>query len=304
MLERYIASETDQLVPVVRSSIKEGEGALSEARALEELAGGHEEEELATLGQIVAGLAAFSETSEEVIVRRQSGNLEGARAAREAAAPQIEQFLMQFDGAVERERQEVAALERRADRTGDLAFWLLVISGAVGTALGLATSALIAHSILKPLSSVESVALAVTDGDLEARAQPTGLRELARLGASLNHMTESLLDVDRTLEENVRELATEVAARKRAEEALQRARKTLEGKVEREMLRDNPYGLTFRELTVLHLVAAGRTDTEIASDLVISPPTARKHVQNILGKMNAASRTEASVRAFREGWLD
>ena len=98
--------------------------------------------------------------------------------------------------------------------------------------------------------------------------------------------------------------AEDITERKRMEEELRRARELLEGKVERQMVRRNPYGLTFRELTVLHLVAAGRADKEIARELGISPLTVHKHVANILGKMNAASRTEAGVRALREGLLD
>jgi PAS domain S-box-containing protein len=93
----------------------------------------------------------------------------------------------------------------------------------------------------------------------------------------------------------------DLAERKRMEEALQRAREELEERVERRMQRGNVYDLTFRELTVLHLAAAGRADKEIAFQLAISPRTANKHVENILQKMGAASRTEASVRALREG---
>jgi DNA-binding NarL/FixJ family response regulator len=66
---------------------------------------------------------------------------------------------------------------------------------------------------------------------------------------------------------------------------------------------DNRHGLTFRELTVLNLVAAGRSDKEIATTLGISTLTASRHLANILRKMGAASRTEASVRAIREGLL-
>jgi PAS domain S-box-containing protein len=66
---------------------------------------------------------------------------------------------------------------------------------------------------------------------------------------------------------------------------------------------ENPYGLTYRELAVLHLVAEGSADKQIAEALGISIYTANKHVGNILGKMNAASRTEAGVRALREGLL-
>lgn len=58
--------------------------------------------------------------------------------------------------------------------------------------------------------------------------------------------------------------------------------------------------LTPRELTVLALIATGATDKKIALKLGISPLTVHKHVQNILAKLRAASRTEAAVRAVRE----
>ncbi len=96
----------------------------------------------------------------------------------------------------------------------------------------------------------------------------------------------------------------DVSDRKRAEEALQMARAELEGRVERQLLRRNPYGLTFRELTVLHLLSAGNSDKEIGIDRGIRPLTARKHISNILTKMDAASRTEAVARCLREGLLD
>jgi DNA-binding NarL/FixJ family response regulator len=88
------------------------------------------------------------------------------------------------------------------------------------------------------------------------------------------------------------------------EEALQKAREELEARVERQMERGNPYGLTFCELTVLHLIAAGKADKEIASQLGISTLTASKHLANILRKMGTASHTEACVRALREGLPD
>jgi PAS domain S-box-containing protein len=96
----------------------------------------------------------------------------------------------------------------------------------------------------------------------------------------------------------------DLSKRKRAEEALQKARDELEGRVERRMRQVNGYGLTFRELAVLHLVVAGESDKEIAAVLGISTLTASKHLANILRKMGAASRTEAGVRALREGLLD
>jgi DNA-binding NarL/FixJ family response regulator len=58
-------------------------------------------------------------------------------------------------------------------------------------------------------------------------------------------------------------------------------------------------GLTAREVEVLRLVAAGRSNREVATALVISPKTASVHVSNILAKLGAATRTEAAVKAHR-----
>jgi PAS domain S-box-containing protein len=76
-------------------------------------------------------------------------------------------------------------------------------------------------------------------------------------------------------------------------------RDELDAKIERRRDAD-PYGLTYRELAILHLVAEGASDRQIADSLGISTYTVNKHVGNILGKMNASSRTEAGVRAIRE----
>src|SRR5262250_1702909 len=60
-------------------------------------------------------------------------------------------------------------------------------------------------------------------------------------------------------------------------------------------------GLTAREQEVLRLLAAGRTNREIATELFIAPKTASVHVSNILAKLGAASRTEAAAIAHAEG---
>jgi DNA-binding CsgD family transcriptional regulator len=63
-------------------------------------------------------------------------------------------------------------------------------------------------------------------------------------------------------------------------------------------------GLTGRELEVLPLLAAGRTNAEIADLLVISPRTVGVHVSQILHKLGASRRTEAADLARRAGLLD
>jgi DNA-binding NarL/FixJ family response regulator len=61
--------------------------------------------------------------------------------------------------------------------------------------------------------------------------------------------------------------------------------------------------LTDRELQVLGLVAAGRRNREIAEVLEVSIKTVEFHLSNILGKLNAHSRTEAVMRAWQVGML-
>jgi len=63
-------------------------------------------------------------------------------------------------------------------------------------------------------------------------------------------------------------------------------------------------GLTPRELEVLRLVAAGRSNGQIAEALFISRKTASVHVSNILAKLGVHSRTEAAAAAHRLGLDD
>jgi ATP/maltotriose-dependent transcriptional regulator MalT len=63
------------------------------------------------------------------------------------------------------------------------------------------------------------------------------------------------------------------------------------------------YGLTDRELTVLRLLAAGRTNPQIGAELYISASTASVHVSNILRKLGVSSRVQAAAVAERAGLL-
>jgi len=58
-------------------------------------------------------------------------------------------------------------------------------------------------------------------------------------------------------------------------------------------------GLTRRELEVLRLIAAGRTNREIAARLFVGQKTVATHVGNILAKLGAANRVEAVAIAGR-----
>jgi DNA-binding CsgD family transcriptional regulator len=59
-----------------------------------------------------------------------------------------------------------------------------------------------------------------------------------------------------------------------------------------------PHGLSARELEVLRHVAAGKTNREIAAELVVSQHTVARHVQNIRAKLGVSSRTAAAAFAF------
>ena len=62
--------------------------------------------------------------------------------------------------------------------------------------------------------------------------------------------------------------------------------------------------LTERELDILRLVAQGKSNQEIAKELVISERTVRTHVSNILSKLHLANRTQAALYALRKGYAD
>ncbi len=118
---------------------------------------------------------------------------------------------------------------------------------------------------------------AIADGDREAAAER--LRQAATLAGQLGATP----------------LAGQIAILAR------RARISLGGPEGRG---DGDYGLTGRELDVLRLVAAGRSNREIAAELFISPKTASVHVSNILAKLGVASRGEAAAQAHARRLLE
>lgn len=61
--------------------------------------------------------------------------------------------------------------------------------------------------------------------------------------------------------------------------------------------------LSERELEVLALLVQGKTNREIAEELLISLPTVKTHLRNIYGKLGAANRAEAASLAIRHGLI-
>ena len=64
---------------------------------------------------------------------------------------------------------------------------------------------------------------------------------------------------------------------------------------------DLPVALTERELEILRHVAAGRSNTQIATDLFISPKTVSVHVSNLMRKIGVDNRVQAAAWADQVG---
>jgi DNA-binding CsgD family transcriptional regulator len=96
--------------------------------------------------------------------------------------------------------------------------------------------------------------------------------------------------------------ATPLAARLRAELAGSGVSGVPRGPTK--ATRDNPFGLTARQVEVLHLLSDGMTNAEIADRLFVSSRTVDHHVSAILGKLGADSRSEAASMARDAGLLD
>jgi HD-GYP domain-containing protein (c-di-GMP phosphodiesterase class II) len=76
------------------------------------------------------------------------------------------------------------------------------------------------------------------------------------------------------------------------------------GQRETPPLRRGPSDLTDREVEVLRLIARGRSNREVAEQLVISPKTVGRHVENLYAKIDVSSRAAAALFAMEHGLLD
>lgn len=64
-----------------------------------------------------------------------------------------------------------------------------------------------------------------------------------------------------------------------------------------------PRGLTPRELEVLRLIAAGKTNKAVAAELSLSERTIDRHLSNIFAKLDVSSRAAATAYAYRHDLL-
>jgi pimeloyl-ACP methyl ester carboxylesterase/DNA-binding CsgD family transcriptional regulator len=91
------------------------------------------------------------------------------------------------------------------------------------------------------------------------------------------------------------DITREIVGFMRSQEAPATRRNGIDAKIG-----DSP-ALSARELQVLALLSQGKTNAEIAADLVVAPSTASRHVHNILNKLGMSRRAEAAAYAARHG---
>jgi len=197
MLQRFAIDGDPAWVPeIVSSADSAGQNLTAVA---EREAADNDTQDLARLQEIDVVGGELRTSLEQVIALRTSGDAAGAAATLDGMVGPFRQYRADLRAAADDELAEVESLRAEVERTGDLAFWLLMTGGVLGIALGATVFLVIARSIIRPLSSLVVTAKTVAVGDMSARAPVSGPRELAKVGEALNQMMT-------TVEERTEEL--------------------------------------------------------------------------------------------------
>jgi DNA-binding NarL/FixJ family response regulator len=115
---------------------------------------------------------------------------------------------------------------------------------------------------------------------------------------------EAVVEAVRQVREGESPLDTELAARLLRRLAAESERRGFAiGSEGRHSSGSPAEGLTRRELEVLGLVKLGKSNRQIAEELVISPGTAKNHVEHIIAKLGVSDRTQAVVKGLELGIL-
>jgi DNA-binding CsgD family transcriptional regulator len=185
--------------------------------------------------------------------------------------------IMLAAGDLERARAGCRDLEDVADRQGSRALAAMAdyACGAVELADGDARAAL--------------VALRRACDEWQQLGAP---RETARTRVLVGQACEALGDRDTAAMELA--AARDVFERLGAAPELARVQSLMRGSRDPDL-----HGLTERELQILRVLATGKSNREIAADLVISDHTVRRHLQNIFAKLGVRSRAAATAFAIR-----
>ena len=218
-----------------------------------------------------------------------------ARGRTAAAISAINRLLAEVQGPVHRSWMLPAAVE------------VLVSAGLVEQArqhsdelAGIASS--FGNSALRAMATHAAATVHLASGETEAAL--SNARESSRVWSEVGSPYESARSRV-VVAQALRELGdedsatTEFAVARRTFAEVGAAPAAHE--VDRLLGRERPGGLTEREIEVLRLVAAGRSNHEIADVLVLSQKTVERHLSNIFTKLDVPSRTAAAAYAHEHG---
>ncbi|MEO8457734.1 MAG: diguanylate cyclase [Chloroflexota bacterium] len=183
LLQRYVVTGDMSYVQEINDSANRAQAALEAA-----LANGGPD----GLATVTATGAQLVQNASRATELRRQGDANAASAVVEEIVPAFHVYRLQLEAMTSDELSQVTLLRQRANDAGELAFWLLVLSGSLGALLGIAATIWIARAIIKPLGSLEQTARRASEGDLTARAPVGGPREFAHLGSVLNEMMDRI----------------------------------------------------------------------------------------------------------------
>jgi LuxR family transcriptional regulator, maltose regulon positive regulatory protein len=143
------------------------------------------------------------------------------------------------------------------------------------------------HTIAEHAYAVENLTHALTLG-----AQSGYIRIFADEGKALLHLLEQYHNKIRAPHTYVEEIINILRV------------ETSQPKIQTHPQTGELTPLTRREFDILQLLAAGKSNQEIAEECVLTLNTVKKHVGNILSKMGVANRTQAVMLAKKLGWIE
>ncbi len=190
LLQRYVISGDETLVPEIQANAAAAVDEIT--RAAEGEAGSIHADNAVILAQIALAAKPLAEAVDGIIILKQTGQTRAAEAAVEQIVPQFRQFRLILGEVANSEVAELTARGHKAERAGDRALGLIIVSGITGVVVALAGTYFVSQSVISPLTALEATARRFGDGDLDARTVAAGPREFRNLAATLNDVASRL----------------------------------------------------------------------------------------------------------------
>lgn len=190
LLQRYVISGDETLVPEIQASAAAAVEGINQAAAEEANSPGAEHAIL--LAQVALAAQPLADSVDGIIALKQAGRTTEAEAAVEEIVPGFRQFRLLLGDVANGKIAELSQRGADADRAGDRALGLIIVSGGAGVAIALAGAYFVSRSVIRPLGALEATARRIGDGHLDARTAVSGPREFRNLAATLNDMVRRL----------------------------------------------------------------------------------------------------------------